>query len=269
MKRTGLACVLLAAATAACSGSDPVPGPGAFDLRAAAGVTELSPVGVTVDPDGNRFFFDQNAGLYALDAAGHATLVIAAAELPQPDEPVQSPFTDVVAVGPGRFALTAVNDGFVLDVAARTLTQHFCYLPDDSPSWLWQRTDALAYDPITDQIWAQPNTYDMENVWQSTQVAAFDRATGADLAWYGMPTGAIEAHGMAILADTRIVLAEGSSLYSYNRFDRLDGAVTLLRDLSDEGVDRIEGLAYDATTGSLLVLDGATDSLYTTPAADL
>lgn len=272
MKRSGLACVLLATAAAAgCHGSDPLapppPTPPArLDLRVAAGVDQLAPVGVTVDAAGTRFFLDENAGLFRLDADGRATLVLAMADLPQADEPVAPPFTDLVAVAPDQFALTAIGDGFLLDVAANTMTQHFCYLPGETPAWLWQRTDALAYDVEADRLLAQPRTYDMENVLQATQVAAYERVSGLDVEWQTLPLGAIDAGAMVVLPGGRVFLAEGSVVYALDR-ERQD--VTPVVDFGGEGLGRIEGLAHDRATDTLLVLDGATDSLYTIPAADL
>jgi hypothetical protein len=266
MKRFAVASLLtFAACTDGGSPSGPRPTT-RLDLQAATGLVDVKPVGVSVDPAGNRYFFDEAAGLFQLDAAGHATMRMAADAMPVPAEPVMPPFTDLLALAPDLFALTAIGDGYLLDTTAGTLTQHFCYVPDGTPVWLWQRTDALAYDAATDRLYAQPLTYDMENVLQSAEILGYDRTTGEIVEWNTLEPGALQAGGMAILPGSRIIAAQGSQLVTFDR-DRYQ--VTPLLDLESTGARRIEGLAYDAARDTLLVVDGATQSLYEIDAAGL
>lgn len=248
--------------------ADGPPGPTSqpvrIDLHAATGLADLTPVGVTVDLSDNRYFLDEQLGIFRFDADGRATRMMAIDELPVIKSPVVTlPYTDLVYLEDSKFALTAVNDGFLLDTVARTLTQFFCYVPDGTPSWLWQRTDALAYDPIGDRIYAQPRTYDTEGVLQSTEMAAYDRQTGVLTDWYVLSEH-LFAGAMIVLPDQRIFAAEGSLLKQY-----ILGEYTLtpVLSLADIGVQRIDGLALDGD--KLLVLDGATDSLWELDAAEL
>src|SRR5690242_8788546 len=84
------------------------------DLTAALGSDSVHPVGVAVAPGGDRFVFDETLGLYRLGSSG-ATAVVPMSSLPAPDKPIQLPITDITAVAPGLFALTAIGDGFLLD----------------------------------------------------------------------------------------------------------------------------------------------------------
>jgi hypothetical protein len=242
----------------------PTTPPARLDLRAATGIPDLTPVGVTVDLSGNRYFLDEQLGIFRFDADGRATRMMAIDELPVIKSPVVTlPYTDLVYLEDGLFALTAVNDGFLLNTIAHTLTQYFCYVPDGTPAWLWQRTDALAYDAVSDRIWAQPRTYDTEGVLQSTEMAAYDRHTGVLTDWYVLSEN-LFAGAMIVLPDQRIFAAEGSLLKQY-----VLGEYTLtpVLSLADIAVQRIDGLALDGD--KLLVLDGATDALWELDAAEL
>lgn len=267
-----IACVAVASLALGACGDNGGPGPGPdpaavtrLDLRTATGLAEVKAVGVTVDSDGNRFFFDEQAGLYRLERDGRATLVRALAELPATDVPVQPPFTDLVAVGPGRFAITAIGDGFLLDTVADTMLQYFCYVPDGLPDDLVQRTDALAYDPVTARIYAQPRTYDLAEVLQYTQIAGYDRATGLDVAWYTTPNE-LASGGMVIVPSMGMVVGDGSRLLSY---DLELQTLTFISDLAAAGLDTIEGLAFDDAADSILVLDGPNQELVEVPVSRL
>src|SRR5687767_2158393 len=131
------------------------------DLRALLGVQTPDAVGVTVEPDGDRLFvLDSNAGLFAIDALGAATLVVGMDAMPDPGVEVRRPYTDLVALGGNRFALTAIGDGFLLDIAANTQQLYFCYEPGFEPDENTQRTDSVTYDAGRDLIIAQPQTFD-------------------------------------------------------------------------------------------------------------
>lgn len=259
--RAVLPCLLLAA----CTSSPPDVPEGAVDLRAALGTTDnVAPVGVAVAPTGERFVFDESRGLFRLDG-DTATAIVEMARMPLPAEPVELPYTDLVALSPTVFALTAIGDGFVLDTQAMTLTQHFCYVPDSLPAFLIQRTDAIAFDATTNTLWAQPATYDEEGVYQYSQLARYDAETGIDTGWWAVPAET-KATGMIVLPDGRVLLGEGAVLSSPN----LDtGAYAAVADLAAFGVQRIDGIALDTAANALVVVDGVTDSLVTVPLADL
>ncbi len=258
----------LALLVACDAASGPIDVPRArFDLRAATGLDTVSAVGIAVDPSGQRFLFDERAGLYRLAADGSGFLVSSIASLPIPDVPVQPPFTDLVAVGPDRFAVTAIGDGFLLDVASHTMVQYFCYLPDDLPDDSRQRTDALAFDGASDRIYAQPRTYSASDPDQTvlfTQIAGYDRATGVDLEWHEAPPD-LRAGGMVMLGG-ELVVGAGTRLGVFdlaaNHLERRD-------DLARFGVAAIEGLAFDPSADTLLVVDGPSQELVEIDVAQL
>ncbi|MCX5747460.1 MAG: hypothetical protein NT062_33770 [Proteobacteria bacterium] len=159
MMRVGFALPLLAM-LGACADEPRATPRAPVDLRAALATPDATPVGVAVAPDGERFVFDETRGLFQLDALDRATLVVALDALPAPSDgpPVVLPITDIVALAPHLFAITAIGDGFLLDTAAMTLQQHFCYVPDSLPQNLTQRTDAIAFDAAHDRLYAQPRT---------------------------------------------------------------------------------------------------------------
>jgi hypothetical protein len=168
--------------------------------------------------------------------------------------------TDIVALGPDLFAVTALNDGFLLDTQAQTLTQHFCYLPGDdgsTPRVITQRTDALAFDAAAQELWAQPRTFDAAGVFQYAEVARYARATGQDLQWYGV-SDQIHATGAVFVPDHGLVLGQDQVLLA---FDPLLDQVSVLDDLSDYGIGSIDGLTFDAVSGVLVVVDGTLDQV--------
>ncbi len=249
---------------AACT--DPAPAPVArhIDLHAAVGRADLQPIGVAVDTTGTRFFFDEAHGLYRLGADDRATLILPLADMPDPGMVVRPPYTDLVAVGTNRFAITAIGDGYLLDVAARTMQQYFCYLPDGLPPDYDQRTDAITYDPVGDRIYAQPRTFDGAGELMASQLASYLPATGVDLDWQDLPLDTV-AGGLVKLPDTAgVVLGIGARLQQWEGRGLVD-----LADLSAHGITDITGLALDAKAGTLLVVDGPSDAILELPLADL
>src|SRR4051794_14916640 len=95
----------LALAAGCTSPKAPVP----IDLRAATGQADVQPVGIAIDPTGARYLFDDSSGLYRVGADGSFERVLARDAMPDPGVPVQAPFTDLVAIGPGRFALAGLG----------------------------------------------------------------------------------------------------------------------------------------------------------------
>jgi hypothetical protein len=230
------------------------------DLRAAMqGTTDVKPIGLAVASDGQRFFFDEAAGLFRLDG-DRAVVVVPMSAMPNPGPTAQLelPITDLVALAPNLFAFTAIGDGFLLDTAAMTLAQHFCYVPDDLPVSLTQRTDALAFDPASQRLFAQPLTFDAAGVFQYAQVAEYRRDTGEDIAWHATAND-VNATGMILLPGVGLVLGQGSRL---SRFDYQSPTPVLLDDLARFGVRSIDGLAIDPATGALLVVDSVADALF-------
>jgi hypothetical protein len=244
---------------AGCSSDELVPGEptSRIDLRAALGVTDANVVGVTVAPDSDRqFLLDTDVGLVELDGDGNASVAIAMTAMPDPGVEVRLPYTDVVALGNEQFALTAIGDGFLLDVAARTSRLHFCYEPGFMPDDFNQRTDSVTYDAARDEIIAQPQTFDGEGALVQADVGFFDRASGFDLEWKSVDQNML-AGGIAAVGAS-VYLGRGSKLLHH---DRATGMVVEVDDLARFGVGRIEGLAHRAGSASLLVVDGEHDEL--------
>lgn len=230
-----------------------------LNLRPVFGAPDVVPVGVTIAPDGKRFLLDEVRGLYRLDG-DYATSIVSMSSMYPSDQPLELPVTDIVALGPDLFAVTALNDGFLLDTHAQTLTQHFCYLPGDdgsTPRVISQRTDALAYDAEAQRLWAQPRTFDAVGVFQYGQVAQYDRATGQDLQWYAVSDD-LHATAAVSLPGRGLVLGQGPYLLA---FDPATDSMTRVEDLSRYGVESIDGLAFDPVSGVLVVADGQLDEV--------
>jgi hypothetical protein len=251
---------VLLLAVAACATEPPVDPEtprSRVDLRQAiAAGADVTPIGVTVGPSGQRFVFDAALGLYRIDGATAAE-VVRMDQLPAPDVPIRPPFTDLVAIAPDVFALTAIGDGYLLDVAAMSLTQHFCYVPEELPDTLDQRTDAITYDVATDLIYAQPRTYDIGENLLSAQIAGYTRDAGAIVEWRDVDIDT-SAGGMVMLPGVGLVLGQGSRLQRYDFATYLFAPVD---DLERFGVSAIDGLAVDTTAGTLVVLDGGSDQV--------
>jgi len=230
-----------------------------LDLRAAMQVPDPAAVGIAIDGNGQRFVFEEALGLFRIDG-DQATPLLPMAQMPAPDKPLRLPVTDLVALAPNLFALTAIGDGFLLDTSARTLRQHFCYVPDGGdgiPTSLSQRTDAIAYDAAKDKLYAQPLTYDAAGELVNAEIATYDRATGADESWDSLPIET-RATGSVFVPDIGLVLGQGTKLSRYNLVD----GVTEIDDLSRFGVLSIDGLALDPTTGVLVVVDRDADAMF-------
>jgi hypothetical protein len=168
---------------------------------------------------------------------------------------------DVTALEPGRFALTAINMGYELDLATSVLSQHFCYLPGEgireeepppNPNPTFELARAVTFDRASGLLYAQPQTRDLvTNDPTFSEIAMFDRASGDELRFVNLGEPDYSAGGIA-MAGERILAAQGSILrvIEANGF----GAGTL--DLSTLGIASVEGMAVDADKGELFVLDG-------------
>lgn len=259
--KTGLAIGLFAVLTG-CADDDVRPEPpiGSLDLRAALNTNlDISPIGLAIAPDGQRFIFEETLGLYRLDGEVAVPVVpMSAMPDPGPTAPIKLPFTDLVAIGPNTFAMTAIGDGYILDTSAMTLQQRFCYLPDETPRSLTQRTDGIAYDAAEGKLYAQPITYDAAGTFQYAQVAGYELASGNDVEWYTAGND-VAATAMLAMPEGRLVLGQGSRL---TQFEPLSGESLLLEDLERFGVRSIDGLAIDAAAGTLVVVDKQTDTVF-------
>ncbi len=255
----------------ACTAEAPTPAPDRAadrtDLRAALGVSSLTPTGVTIEPGTGRVLvLDADRGIFEVTPDGQANLVWGLERLEAYGVPVASPFTDLVAVEAGVIALTAISDGFLLDLGADSFEQHFCYEPgwEEEPPPFEERaiqvTDAVAFDAHTGRILAQPRTIVGDDFGAPVEafVSTYDRSSGADIQWFSLPSADFKAGGMAIEPEGTVLLGQGSALY---RHDPTEGTLTLIQDLSPWGIRAIEGMALDAERGALLIIDGDTEAL--------
>ena len=237
------------------------------DLAVAMGVADANPVGITVTPDtGERYVLDAWHGLYRLDADGTAEQIMSIEEFPVADVWPQSAWTDIAALGDGRFAITAVSDGYLLDIEANTLMQHFCY----EPGWEeWgeteqQLTSALGYDVDTNSIIAQPQTQlvDMDGTTAlGSAVGVYDANLGgaAPESWYELSDSSFLATGLAVEDSESLLLVDANgTLYRYGM-----EAAAPVRLGSLQTTQNVGGAAIDGER--FLVVDGDTDQLIEYP----
>jgi len=228
-------------------------------------------VGVAIDPSGTtRFVLTEEAGLYEM-SEGSATLVFDSNHLPIMDFLPELPFTDVVALSNKRFALTAKNEGYLLDTQDHSLTRFFCYLPSPSPDdtveqsisetltaegvAVYQITLAVTHNADLGLLFAHPLTVNSHDGFvYGAEVGAFSDLTGEPMRWSLVPSGKLATAGATgMIADSSgiVTLARGVDLYSY------DGASvpSRLDSLDRYGVGEIAGLAAVPGTDHILVLD--------------
>ena len=231
-------------------------------------------VGVTVDPTGaTRFVLSEESGLYAIDDDG-VTLVFDTTDLPASDFMPELPFTDVVALSSKRFALTAKNEGYLLDIQDQSLTRFFCYLPDVDPSApvagqqsisqdlmaqgidVYQITQAVTHNADLGFLFAYPITVGSEDGFvYGAEIGVFSDVTGEPLNWTVVQGGDLATAGATgMIADNQgfLTLSRGAELFSY---DGLAGPV-VIGSLAPYGVGEITGLAAVPDTDHILVLDG-------------
>jgi len=237
--------------------------PTTSELRGLPADAQL--VGVAITPNGTRYVLDQRSGIYRIDAAG-AVLVFNTTGLAGLE------FTDIVALDDARFAVTAENDGFLFDMSTGRLSSYFCYLPSPdrgadgegssqpvvpiSVSQTFQlagiavsqRTEAVAFNPNTGRLFAQPRTtrLDTGDI-AGSELFVFEQTGGEPVSVFPFESGFV-AKGMVVL-DDRLFLGSGSSLWEA----ALDGALTRVGEL-DSSID-LDGMAR-APDGTLWLLDG-------------
>lgn len=232
-----------------------------FDLRAAMNSANVTPIGLAIDADGTRYIFDEQAGLLRVDGDSVVS-VVAMNEMPNPGPtaPIKPPFTDIIAFAPNVFAITALNDGYLLDTQAMTLTQHFCYLPEGgggAPVISEQRTDAIAYDAAANRIYAQPISRDAVGSFIKADIAMYDATTGMDLEWNPV-SGDTAATAMMIASAGDLILGQDSRLSRWTH----RSTPSPIEDLARFGVLSIDGMVIDHATNTLIVVDKAADAVF-------
>jgi len=235
-------------------------------------------VGVTIEPTGAaRFVLTEESGLYAI-ADGEATLVFDTTNLPPSEFVPELPFTDVVALSNKRFALTAKNEGYLLDTEDQSLTRFFCYLPNESPDTttgntgtttqsisevlaqqgidVYQITQAVTHNAAMGMLFAYPITVgSADGVIYGAEVGVFSDVTGEPMQWslvQGGDLATVGATGMIADDFGFLTLALGAQLYSYDGVSN----PSLIESLEPYGVGEISGLTAVPGTDHILVLDG-------------
>lgn len=232
-------------------------------LRASLGSENIDVTGVTVDPiTKKRYVLDARAGIYEMDG-DQATLVSPLHEMVGDGVFPMSDFTDFVALGNGRFALTAVNDGFLLDTNTKTFSSYFCYVPGDiidpeAPIPVQQLTRSVTFDPTRNKLFAQPQTFreGLQGPPESAEVGRFDIEGGEGYGWIDLNDPEFSAGGIAVEADGTMLLGADEALY---RLDLETGDLREAYDLSSLQIGTISGLAVDGER--VLVIDAARQEL--------
>lgn len=231
-------------------------------------------VGVTRAADtGALYVLDEELGIFLVedDAVEHVFDARDLGDFTSVTGPVvepASPFTDFAALGNDRFALTAKNEGFLLDLRIHRFDLHFCYLPDvgdpgsgDSISVgltldgiaHHQLTSALAYHPGQNLLYAQPQSIDDETgeVYGS-EIGLFDATTGDPVRWFNLEDPSFLAGGLAAAEGLDVLfLAVGTNLYTFDQWIGL----TLRGDLADFGAGEISGLVWDRARLQLVAVE--------------
>ena len=181
----------------------------------------------------------------------------------------------MVALGSERFAMTAVNDGYMLDLHNQTLASYFCYLPalpdpNGDPGGgtvvppsvsqtlrsqgiaVKERTESVAFSPDNLQLYAQPQTIRVDTgEVMGSELFVFSDGGGQPIQVRGMPSPSFIAGGMvAVDGGLRLMLGAATSSTAMDP----SAGPTRIRQF-DASID-ISGLALD-TNGDLLVLDRA------------
>lgn len=265
---------LTAAILASCSGSsDPAPETATLatpspkvvtrtDVGKMLGVTDGSPVGITVTPDtGELVLLDANHGVYVLQEDRTFRLAMSNEDLHAQIDAFA--FTDIAALGSNQFAITAPGDGFLLDLNAGTIVQHFCYVPG---SWinvnLWtQTTNSVAFDTTTGRIVAQPVTIPI-NGWQpvDAQVGTFPITGGEGDDWHSIESSEFLADAISCDLNGLLWLVRNNELYT---FDLDTDELHFEQSLDRFGTELIVGMAW--VDGDLMLLDTAYEVICVPP----
>ncbi len=255
MTRTAPILVLAAATLTACG----VPEPADLQVTRDLSMSERTLVGVAVQPDGRIAVLDENEGVYTVDLEAAEWTRVAGPQVLMRDGVDLRPYTDIVAMDDGVFAVTVENDGLRLDVETQTTTQHFCYLPGEELGEVdpqqSQLTHAVGYDPELDVLFAQPQTF-FGGVLESAEVGTYSgTAGGQPEGWFELKHEDFRAGGMVWDGD-RLLMADAQNvLHSYTLGD--DKPVPYV-DLAALDLGTIEGMAL-RPDGTLVLVD--TDQL--------
>lgn len=203
--------------------------------------------------------FDPSGRLLALHQSGRVIDVQNNAQVWRSETtPTRYGFTDLVAIREDALALTAMSDGYLLDLTSGLLWQHFCYEPgwmSGAPGNPVQISRALALAPSESRLYAQPVTMEQQGAGPVTAsyIAAYDLEGGVDLTWWQFPERSFIAGGLAVLpgeGPTQLLLGNQNFLF---RFDTEAGVLTTLA--NTQSVSIIGGLAIDPSRRSVHVLD--------------
>lgn len=224
-------------------------------------------VGVTFTPEGKRYVLDQRSGLYEIGASS-ATQVWSTTSASGIE------LTDVVALDNERFAVTAENDGFLLDTRDHSFSSYFCYLPRSptppaQPTTISQtlalqgipvkqRTESVAFNPGSLQLFAQPQTVRLDtSTVAGSELFVFDQAGGQPIQVLTLDPSFV-AGGMVAASGGQLIVGARNAIYELTSA----GGLSLLLDL-DASIT-ITGMAV-SPTGALWVLDGAGQRLIAVP----
>jgi hypothetical protein len=207
--------------------------------------------GVDIDSDGSLVVSTDFDGLYRVASDGTFTRILSSDALWEAGFGAE--VTDVAALGDGRYAFVQPGFGVLYDTSDASLTMHFCYEPGFFGDWevQYQETHSLAFDPTTNRLLSQPQTF-TEGTVDRADVAEFDVETGEELVFHELADRQTNAGALAVTPDG-ILLAEGATLFEYALGSATPSKRTSLRSL---GIDRIEGLTYDSARDALIVVDG-------------
>jgi|SRR5215471_17686522 len=239
-------------------------------------------VGVAIAPDGTRYVLDRS-GLYRL---GESSATRVWSTFRSGDETwatdtgrsvvVKVEPTDVVALDNQRFAVTAENDGFLLDLRDQSFTSYFCYFPSTpatpapTPSQpisisqtlqaqgiaAKQRTESVAFNPVSHQLFAQPQTFRMDtSTLEGSELFVFGPAGGQPIRVIPLDPSFV-AGGMVATSDGRLIVGARNAIYELTTAGRLN----LLREL--DAAITIAGMTR-SPDGELWILDGAGQRLTT------
>ena len=154
-------------------------------------------------------------------------------------------------MGGSHFAVTVESDGLLLDIDAQVSSQHFCYLPGGFTieEDIAQTTHAVGYDSGTDQLIAQPQSF-FSNGDNTAHIGVYSgQGGGQPTSWFNLQDDDFYAGGM-VWAESGVMLGYEQVLYGYTMGEAEPRAVY---DVSEYGLDRIEGLALSG--GTLYVVD--------------
>lgn len=229
------------------------------------GTADSAPVGLSMTPDtGELVLIDARQGVYVLDGERRFRRVAAANELYAQVQP-DSEFTDIAALGANRFAITALNDGFLLDLNDGSIRQHFCYVPGGlpGPGLFVQQTDSCAFDPRTQRIIAQPVTFATGNGEPvNAEVGTFPITGGEGNDWHPIGDVAFLAGAATVDRNGELWLCRGRDLFQY---DLATDMLKSMQSLQRFGVAEVVGMVFDGD--DLMVLDGPSRSIVMIPAA--